>query len=381
MSVENAWVANGGGHGGASYVYASQDGSHAFFASTDSLAEGAEGATVKEYDFNVDTGKLTYLPSVVGPIIASSPDGSDFIFENTATTPHELDLWTGPGSGHVTPITQLPPPSAELDVSGGRASGDGGAFVFRTNAPLPSFNDGEGFDQVYRYSVSAGELTCVSCPPVGVVPSGNAQVSHNDEESEEPLTTLDTRVISSDGSRVFFDTPDPLVSQDTNGKSDVYEWENGRVYAISSGNSPENSYVLDSSVSGDDVFFTTASGLVAGDVDNALDVYDARIPRAGDLPPPAPAPCQGETCRGSLGRTSALGAPPASATFSGVGNLAAPEGKPPAGKPPTRAEKLATALKGCRAMRNKRKRRKCEAHARHSYGPTHKANTTTRRAN
>ena len=33
------------------------------------------------------------------------------------------------------------------------------------------------------------------------------------------------RLISSDGSRVFFETQQPLVPEDENGLLDVYEWE------------------------------------------------------------------------------------------------------------------------------------------------------------
>ena len=90
---------------------------------------------------------------------------------------------------------------------------------------------------------------------------------------------VDERGISADGDRIFFDTPTPLVPQDTNTElagdrrhrkqfepqgRDVYEWENGVVYLISGGKSPRDSYLLDNSENGDDVFFATTEGLVAG---------------------------------------------------------------------------------------------------------------------
>lgn len=326
---------------GSSYVYGSPDGSQAFFASVDRLTSGApSGGSVKEYDFDVDTGSLTYLPGVSGPIVVSANNGSSFLFENTASTPAELDLWSaGAGGGHVRSVTQLPSVFAggEIpDVSAGRVSAEGSVFVFRTNSPLPGgFNNTGDFEQIYRYEVPNSSLNCVSCPPVGVVPSGSADVSYDNAESgrpngnnDVPMTTLDTRVISSDGDRVFFDTPDPLVAQDTNGQRDVYEWENGNVYLISSGKNNEESNVLDSSASGNDVFFTTSSGLVPGDVDEAYDVYDARVPRPGDNPPPSAVPCQGDVCQGPPSVPSLLGEP-ASATFTGAGNLIAPEAEPP----------------------------------------------------
>jgi hypothetical protein len=375
---------------GETYVYASPDGSQAFFASVDRLTSAAPSdSSVKEYDFNVDTGSLTYLPDVVGPIVVSSKDGSSFIFENTATA--ELDLWRNvSGGGEVTKITPLP--AVPRDIDGARATADGSVFVFRTDSPLQGFNNGGGgIMQVYRYEVATSTLNCVSCPPVGVTPSGDAAVSYDNNntgnniagagengEVDNPMSTLDTRVISADGSRVFFDTPDPLVPQDSNGKRDVYQWENGQVFLISSGKSLEESYFVDSSASGNDVFFTTSSGLTPGDRDAGYDMYDARVPRSGDIPPPSAVPCQGDVCQGPPSVPSLLGAPP-SALFNGAGNVVPPGVKPPRVTPQTRAQKLAKALRACRPEKDKRKRHRCEAQARRAYGPPSKARKTDRR--
>ncbi len=90
----------------------------------------------------------------------------------------------------------------------------------------------------------------------------------------------------------------------------MYEWENGVVYLISTGKSPLNSYLLDTSENGDDVFFATAEGLVPGDIDGGYDIYDARIPHAGEPFPPAAVPCEGSVCQGPPNVPSPL-APPA----------------------------------------------------------------------
>jgi hypothetical protein len=162
---------------------------------------------------------------------------------------------------------------------------------------------------------------------------------------------VENRGISANGDRVFFDTPDPLVPQDTNTGSaagqagnieptgdDVYEWENGVVYLISSGKSSRNSYFLDNSSSGDDVFFATTEGLVPGDTDGAYDVYDARVPQPGDNPLPAAVPCEGAVCQGPPSVPSPL-TPPASATFSGLGNPSPEVTPPPAKKVTTKTVK------------------------------------------
>jgi hypothetical protein len=337
-----------------SYVFASPDGSQAFFQSTEALtaaaAAGSPGVEPKTYDFDVDTGSLTFLPGVRGGILAVDSDGSDmaFVTPEAGGRPAQLNLWrSGAAGGTVTPVVQLPEHNASVPEA--RLSADGSVLVFQTAERLSSsFNSG-GFEQIYRYDVPANTLGCVSCDPAGVTPRGNAAMStlHTDEASElyeEQRVAIDQRGISSGGERVFFDSPDPLVAQDTNTNSpeveefeqrklpqgdDVYEWENGVVYLISTGQSPRNSFLLDSSESGDDVFFATAEGLVPGDTDGGYDIYDARIPQPGDTSPPAAIPCAGATCQGAANAGPSVTSP-ASASFSGAGNLVPEVTAPPA---------------------------------------------------
>jgi hypothetical protein len=245
-------------------------------------------------------------------------------------------------------------------------------FVFSTNAPLPGgFNNQAGYGEVYRYDVQASTLTCVSCPPTGVAETGNASISYDNGGGNDakPRSTLDSRVMSADGSKVFFDTPNRLVPQAANGKRNVYEWEGGNVYLISSGTSAENAFYLDNSESGSDVFFNTTDGLVAADADGAYDAYDARVPRAGDSSPPPAVPCEGDVCQGSSGFTSQLAAP-ASATASGQGNLAPQLGQNVTSvrrTTLTRAQRLTGALRACRKLPRKRRHR-CETYARRDLG-------------
>jgi hypothetical protein len=325
------------------YVYASRDGSRAYFSSEDQLTSTAPvGGGMYEFDTASET--LSYLPGVgASAILASAKDGSRFIFNG----PSGLELWseTGPAGGTVTQI--------EPYAVGGeaRATLDGSVFAFESAAPLAGFNNGgEHFSlfpgeegsfrnqEIYRYDVAEDSLTCVSCPPKGVTPSGNAYMSHDVYLGGPHNGDLfsGTGSLSEDGERVFFDSPDPLVSQDVNTASirgsfghlveygrDVYEWENGRTYLISSGTSDEDSYFGAASANGDDVFFSTSQGLAPGDTDGADDVYDARVPRPADHPPQPPGECAGDVCQGPPSVPALLGEP-ASATFSGL------ESHPPA---------------------------------------------------
>jgi hypothetical protein len=193
-----------------------------------------------------------------------------------------------------------------------------------------------------------------------------------------------------------------LLPQDTNHVQDVYEWEQqgvgsclgssetfsaasgGCVYLISSGTSPEPSFLADASVTGNDVFFLTYEQLVGRDQDHLVDVYDARV--GGWLASQnmtVPPPCEGEGCKAPVGGPAVFPTP-SSATFSGPGNLAPPPvSQPPSTpNPPTaaqiRAHRLAKALKVCRTKHDKRRRAGCERQARRLYGPPGKAKSGSR---
>jgi hypothetical protein len=364
------------------YVYASPDGSRAFFESRDKLAKNAAGTVEPEgsgpwtYEFNLNTKKVTLLPGVIGPIASSSQDGSSFIFNNTEQS--KLELWSG-GPGAVEIASFSTPAKPEFEGAGAK---NGAVFVFNTNAVLErgsqTFNDSAALLQAYRYDVSSQRLSCVSCAPNGVTQQA---IEHGNGQRGQG------REIADEGSRVFFATATKLVPAAENGVSDVYEWEQagtgscqseeregGCIYLLSSGTSPDPSFYLDNDESGENVFFVTRAGLVKGDTDDSYDVYDARV-NGGFPEPPPPAECGG-TCRSAgpgpvlpESLTSALGP---------SGNLI-PTLPPPAiethGRSETgltRQQKLAKALKAC-AKKPKRQRAACVKRAEKLYGAKAKA--------
>jgi hypothetical protein len=271
-------------------VYPSPDGSRAFFESRDKLAKSAEGKEPEgsgpwTYEFNLNTEKVTFLPGVVGPIAASSQNGSSFIFKNTES--HAIERWAG-GPTPESIASFSTPAEPEFEGSG---ANNGAAFVFNTNAVLKhgsqTFNDSTERLQAYRYDVSSQTLLCVSCAPPTVPQSAIKAV--NDGFSLDNLRGQG-REIADEGGRVFFATATKLVPQAENGVSDVYEWEQsgtgschsekqagGCLYLVSSGTSPDPSFYLDNDESGENVFFTTRARLVKGDTDESYDVYDARV--------------------------------------------------------------------------------------------------------
>jgi hypothetical protein len=253
---------------------------------------------------------------------------------------------------------------ATLNETGtrGSVSPDGTWFAFDSNKSLTGYDNavvgGGQLLEIFLYHAATGQLVCASCNPSGEAPvAGGAELSG---ATARPV---------SNGGRVFFETGEALVPSDTNGKKDVYEYENGQPFLISSGTSANESTFVGASESGDNAFFQSTQALVPQDTQEEEHViYDARV--GGGFPAIAspPACTTADACRS----VPALQPPFPSAGVGtaavfGEDNLA---GSKPAVKAKsfTRGQKLARALSACHKQKNKRKRAACERRARKSYG-------------
>lgn len=300
------------------FKYASADGSKVWFEALGKLTEDAPETGKKLYRYDVGTESVTYLPEIGVPYQASE-DGSRFLYVKPGT----LDLWLS-DHGSQRFIAPLDFYTAFIrDAREMRSTPDGSRFLFLTKAAVGGgeFNNEGNYKQAYLYDVGEEKLECVSCPPEGVKPSGDIQISTgpNGSSAGAALKPRSERTLTSDGKRVFFDTPDPLDERDTNGKRDVYEWTDEGVFLISGGTGEFPSFVGDTTPSGDDVFFTTANRLTANDVDDDVDIYDARV--GGGFRPPALEDACDLDCQGTptpAPADPALG----SSQFEGVGNPA-----------------------------------------------------------
>lgn len=278
-----------------------------------------------------------------------------------------------------------------------RVSPNGGWLAFLSAGELAGEDthdagSGQPDVEVYVYDAASGSVACASCNPTGARPVGRrveyitglAQrwvaafvPAWTEPNYSDPSRAAHQPRYLSDSGRLFFDSTDALVPQDVNGVEDVYEWEpagaggcstasatfttrsQGCVDLISSGTSPEPSELLDASETGGDVFIRTQSKLAPADYDTAFDVYDARECTSALPCPvvtPQPPACTTETsCKAPPAQQPALYGAPASATFSGTGNLA-PASRPVVttkAKPGSRSK--AKGRSGCR----KRARRRC----------------------
>ena len=361
----------------AKFRIASADGSNVLFMSQEELTDdantGPEDNSSDLYSYDTNTHELTDLTSStlaqnpnggeVSGVLGISEDasyiyfGAGGVFAPGATAgEHCRDGEAQAGTcniyrwheGDVTLLTQLKQSNSERAAwlsdlwapfeyfqhpRSSRVSPDGKTLTILTPRNLTGY-DSHGYLELYRFHVGDDEPLCVSCMPSGEEPRGNTTLQSI--ESGFPSTqqnAFTSRNMAASGNRIFFESVDKLVGADTNGVKDVYEWEangtgsctssdqdGGCLYLISTGTSPEPSYFADASESGDDAYFFTNQPLVGQDLDELVDVYDARV--GGGLAsqnPPPPSICTGEACR--PGATPApAGQTAGSSTFSGPGN-------------------------------------------------------------
>ncbi len=185
--------------------------------------------------------------------------------------------------------------------------------------------------QAFLYDANSGELTCASCNPSGARPLGPSNLPVWSNPYEGP------RYLSADGQRLFFESLDTLSLADENEKRDVYEFERegagsctsespsfdpasgGCHFLLSGGKSEDDSYLLDASSSGRDVFLSTRKPLTGSDKDQNFDIYDARegggFPEAPDVPI-----CEGEGCKPAVTPPPPPTSSPGTAGFQGPGN-------------------------------------------------------------
>jgi hypothetical protein len=111
-----------------------------------------------------------------------------------------------------------------------QVTSDGRHLVFQSYGSLTGYDNkykGVSEPEVFVYSAEDARLACASCDPTGAPP---ANPEPPPGASKLPASTINVetyapRLISENGSRVFFVSAQALASRDTNGAPDVYEWE------------------------------------------------------------------------------------------------------------------------------------------------------------
>lgn len=354
-------LASGAGIVGVTSV--SEDGSHVYFvaddvlaANTNSVDRSAAPNQPNLYVRNTSTGETTFVTTLAPPDVTtceptcakleptelvlahdifrpaySSPDGSVLVFTSsndltgedrtpsttlTATAfPQEHKLHVESTAGFIVDRTvaigtgeqeeletiEAIDSATEMTLSEyGPAIVDGLVNEHPAGASVSAVNA-----EVYRYSTADGSLVCLSCTPPGVTETDSAslgEVSGGSYASPGHVAQM-----SEDGSRIFFQSPDPLlpgmagaVTNKLFPPDNLYEWEEGKVYLVS--NAASHGSVFDGTTpSGDDMFFSTRNQLTPEAVAGFEHIYDARVGGGFVTQPPLADPCAREACRALTG--------------------------------------------------------------------------------
>jgi hypothetical protein len=352
---------------------------------TDLVPDGTDpnGAEVQGVlGASADGSRVYFVANgVLGDGVAKGAVPGTCVVTVSATSSRTCNLYLWERGGGITFISELEQNGGaeessdfadwEPSEAGGqvartaRISADGKTLVFRSRSKLTGYEN-EGVPEFYRYQVG-GEVQCITCNPTGAAPVAaptlfSIKNTLSGIQNQPPVLT---RNLSRTGDRFFFESADKLVPGDTNGDvscplliqaeigvldlpacQDVYEWEasdpsnasdtcttaspsygsssGGCLYLISTGTSPEPSFLADVDLEGNNAFFYTGQQLVGQDRDSLLDIYDARVGGgiASQNPPP-PNPClEQASCKGPTP------APPSDATPGSAG-FSETQTKPP----------------------------------------------------
>lgn len=329
--VEGAFVGNAEGsdcfnstRSCSGVITVSDDGSRIYFASFKAL-DGPSGAGQDQnedgranlYVYDTDDRTVTF--------IAKLDPGNGF--EYGVGQP---DARLG---GILASILQV---FGEATQQAQASAGDGHVLIFQTRSRLTSYDNSssaceqardaehttpgvERCFEIYRYDADTDSLECLTCR--GGSPNdswiGIPQAEPNGLNFVSNMYSAPANAISADGSRVFFNSRQALVSSDTDGTDDGYAWSDGSLATLASGSGSDASYFVNSDDSGRNAFVGTLDRLTRSDTDSLYDLYDVRVD--GGFDETQQGRCGGDQCRGPLAVPPAT-ATPATSTFSGSGN-------------------------------------------------------------
>ncbi len=344
------------GHQPAAFRTATPDGSHVLFISAEQLVDADDNSQFDLYEYDADAPSDERLTLISEPqpgasggttapraegVFGLSNDGSFVYFSGRSElvpgqpepgqyiNSRALFAWhdgtvrfidnyesnTTFGQSNTYPVGNFE------HVKHSRVSADGNTLVFVNNLPtnalgydtrpgkgtLPTpcigFDGGRtGCEELFVYRYPANDLKCASCNPTNAAPVTDAAYN---QRADWPVqgaarTRYQVRALSGDSSKLFFNSVDPLVPEDTNGHYDAYQYliDSGKLRLLSTGQCDCNSYFVDASADARDIFITTPQPLVGIDKDSQTDLYDVRA--GGGIAaqnPLATFQCQGDACQ------------------------------------------------------------------------------------
>jgi hypothetical protein len=269
------------------FTNVSADGSHVYFVSPQQL-DGSSGAAGADnlYVWDEATGQIAFITVLAPGDVDNGPISQRHWINTVGAAQSAESSPRGPG---LVPTRTTP---------------DGRRLVFESRANLTGY-DSAGHVEIYRYDADARTLLCLSCSPTGGPATSDATLYLTLADYlafvTPPLETFGRSHLSNltaDGTAVFFMTRDRLLPADLDRKQDVYEWRQGQLALISSGQSTQDEWLIGMTPNAHDVFIVSADKLVPQKLDDTPAIYDARV-NGGFPAPSSPPPCTGDACQGN----------------------------------------------------------------------------------
>lgn len=181
--------------------------------------------------------------------------------QDEAVDVYERDLTTG-----VTTLVSAgeegcaPCGNGDFNATLRGVAANGSRAFFATAEQLSPADDDSAID-IYARNLPSGPTVLVSTGDPACAPCGN--------NGSAAIFTGS----SADGSRVFLATSEVLAPGDEDEANDIYMRFEGTTTLVTAGTEAKPASFADASTDGTRVFFTTAEDLVAGDENEATDVY------------------------------------------------------------------------------------------------------------
>ena len=254
----------------ANFDAASADASHVFFTTSERLVPADTDSSPDVYERAagvttlVSTGPNGGNGAFAADLQTVSSGGTTAIFTTneslvSADTDSAADIYMRSGGTTTLLSTGTSGGNAAIDAGYRGASSDGSVVFFVTTESLVPGDTDSSID-LYQHGPSGTAL--LSTGPSG----GNGAFDAN------------FGMASSDGSIVYFETRESLLSADTDTSQDVYMRSGGTTSLVSTGalggNGAFDAEFVGASADGSHAFVATQEVLAGGDSDTSADIYD-----------------------------------------------------------------------------------------------------------